>query len=98
MSEYQTCIWEMLGFLQKKASKGVMLPALELMVLLIVYMAMAKASAQRKSRAPASFNKVHPLSNISSLLSWPHHFVLVCVGLNALTESHSLHSRIRGSS
>src|SRR5260370_22150064 len=57
-------MWEMSGLWQKKALKGVTLLALKLTVRLITYTAMANASAQRKSGAPASSSKVHPLSSI----------------------------------
>ncbi len=57
-------MWETSGLQWKKASNGVMLPALKHTILLIVYMAVARASTKRKSVAPASFNKVHPLSKI----------------------------------
>ncbi len=62
MFEYHTLMWDTLGFMPKKASYGILSPALVLIVWFMVYMTVAKASAQRKSGALVSFMMALPLS------------------------------------
>src|SRR5258707_15821689 len=63
-SENHTLMCEMSGFLPKKDSKGVAVSEQLLAVRLMAWTTDAKASAQRKSGALASFITVHPLSKI----------------------------------
>src|SRR5258707_13454128 len=74
----------MSGFIPKKASCGVLFPAQALMVRFMAYMTVAKALAQRKSGAPASFMMVLPLSRIFWLVLLATPF---CLGMCGTVNS-----------
>src|SRR5260221_12279696 len=68
MFEYHTLMWDTLGFMPKKASYGILSPALVLIVWFMVYTTVTKALAQRKSGALVSFMMALPLSRIFQLV------------------------------
>src|SRR5258708_7561622 len=87
----------MSGFVPKKASYGVLSPALVLIVQFMAYTMVMKASAQRKSGALVSFMMACPLSKIFRLVLLATPFCLgVCSTVNLSLIPFSAQYFLRG--